>query len=616
MEKRNKTVERSPTPDDVGGIIPAKAGTHILPTGQIELHPIRKIQPHPDNPRTINKLSSKFTDLVESIRANGILEPLTVREFLQGNGAEALDACRKALGVRLVQVLSGHRRLEAAKVVGLDSVPIRSVGTIADDLAYDIVAMANLHEDLTPLEEGKRAATWLDKYGQDAKAVASKLGKSEHWVLTHAMIERNLIQGWKHEAQETGEKSARRDYSKWTAAHWVHIARLPAAIQEHWLQTIQKDYRFDPHDATAEEVGQWLETEKLFLAKATFPSGEWCAKCAKRTDAINQLLWQDPDVKGDSGDAVRCLDPKCWKAKEVKQIREAFRTQASGLRTPACGVRDLVPISLSEEPEHWEDRKRWQERMKPVKKAFGQDPVTADRITVVKEGAKGAVPGIVVAGRGKGKLQWVKIAPKKDQVDGYRWRPPTAEEIAEQKKEEEKQKRWQKVIKAAFKEIASAQRPTYSAVLLCCLRTGTLRTVARSDKKEWAELVKAHEAGHLETMIKMVLDAGWNFFRTHMRQKSNYCWAENDLPALLDLGPLFGIDANQRYHELAGDKGKKKELKDPKDPKDPKDAAKGCIEDCQNCELEVCAKTGCLVDQEGRKKNQQSKIKHQKSKKG
>jgi len=44
-----------------------------------------------------------------------------------------------------------------------------------------------------------------------------------------------------------------------------------------------------------------------------------------------------------------------------------------------------------------------------------------------------------------------------------------------------------------------------------------------------------------------------------------------------------------------------------KDPKDPKDAAKPCIEDCENCELEVCAKTRCLVDQEGRKAKKRKK---------
>jgi len=71
-----------------------------------------------------------------------------------------------------------------------------------------------------------------------------------------------------------------------------------------------------------------------------------------------------------------------------------------------------------------------------------------------------------------------------------------------------------------------------------------------------------------------------------------------------------GSDYGRRRSAGSGSAPKSKDLKDlkdPKDPKDPKDAAKPCIEDCENCELEVFAKTRCLVDQEGRKAKNRKK---------
>jgi ParB/RepB/Spo0J family partition protein len=536
IEDRKSENPERPLPDASG---PLTLAARL----QITVVPITDLSAHPDNPRTINLTSPKFLELVDSIRANGILEALTVRALPQTG---------------FLQILSGHRRFAAARAADLTSVPVRNLGQIGDELAYDIVAMANLHEDLTPLEEGKRAAVWLDKYKQDASAVASKLGKSEHWVLTHAMIDRNLIPAWKEEAvyvQKTDwhgyEVQGPRDYSHWTAAHWVQIARLPAAIQEHWLGKIQKCYPFDPHDASAEKVGEWLETEKLFLDKAPFPAlrdaGQpgWCHNCPKRTDAINQLLWQDPDVKGDTA-AVRCLDPKCWDRKVDKHERDKYRVMLeaavakSEIRDSKSEITKPVPISLVVPSGFdYSKRKQYDRKMSRLRKVVGRDLVTMDRITVVKEGAKGAVLGIVVAGKGKGHLQWVKIAEKKESGRAQADKPhePTAAEIKRRREME----RWKHVF-GAFKA-AMADRPAPGADVLLALwlwfevHVGDYGDIAKLQKS-----VLAAKKKYPDQPIRCIVEWFWDGLR-----QTWYLVDSEIQEAMKAVGPMLGFDVGAAY---------------------------------------------------------------------
>jgi ParB/RepB/Spo0J family partition protein len=489
--------------------------------------------------------------LVESIRRNGVYDPLVVRTL----AAPGPDG-------KSLQILRGHRRQIAAKAAGRDRVPIRNLGVVPDDLAYDIVAIdAYGSEPLTPLEEGGLVATWLDEYGEDAKAVAAKLGKTERWVRLHAQIDRGLIPAWKEAAVAGPEQknryghagAAREDFRKWTAAHWVLIARLPAKQQEYWLEKIRKDYRFDPHDATVEEVEGWLTCEKLLLAKAPFDAAA-CEGCDRRTDSISQLLWEEPDAK-DTG-AVRCLDGKCWERRAAKGRKEEFRVLAeAAVEKSNSRVPDPVPISMMEEPEGWSGRQEYAEKIKPVRKAFGKALVESGRIAVVKEGDKGAVPGIVVAGRGKGMLRWVRISePTKDSGRGGQ-RKPTAGELAKEARAKEKAARWDMILKAAFAEISKADRPVSTAVILCCLRAGAWPSSApgfdKETKKLWAGLLDAHKAGTLPEAVILILEASWSLFRAWAREKSRYCYVDGDLPRLRDIAPLFGIDPDARYQALA-----------------------------------------------------------------
>ncbi len=605
----------------------------VQAAGVVELWPLGRLVEHPDNPRALRRESPKFRELVESIRANGIYEALTVRELVDGK-----HQWRAALGITFGEVLSGHRRLAAAREVGLTHAPVRNLGRIDDAAAFDIVAMANLHEELTPLEEGKRAATWLDKYHENVEAVAAKLGKSLHWVMTHAQIERGLSADWKKALAEwagiTDPYRQRfvRVVERWTAEHWARIARLPAGQQAHQLEKFRNDYRYaDADEWTVKKLEELLKIDLLYLAKAPFPTGDGtkCAGCLERT-GVQPLLFGE-SVEEAAGAKERCLNPKCWQSRTQKALREEFQAKAQEisethvspgkgrkLLDPQLSIRaeQVVPISMVKPPKGYHEEAAYAATMRPVKRAL-KGLLEADRITLVKEGTKGAVPGIVVAGRGKGSLQWVKIA-EKEETRRNGPRPPSPAEVAKEKAKLEKRDRWRRVYGQAYRNIrtGSTMEPGTWEVLLCCVLTKSWpegrerwRTDAKNEKR-LAGLVKLAGGGvggkiKSEELETRILAECWDAFRADLQQSIgqidrtdvHHADMDYDRRTLSDLAPLFGIDLNHEYAVLEkaekAEKGEKAERGD-KSEEDAKAAAK-CVEDCSACTLETCAKTGTPV---------------------
>ncbi|MDD4934051.1 MAG: ParB/RepB/Spo0J family partition protein [Methylacidiphilaceae bacterium] len=107
----------------------------------------------------------KMAGLTESIRQNGILEPLIVRP----KGDE-------------YELVIGERRLKAAQVLGLESVPA-VVREMTDEQVLEAMLVENLQrEDLNPIEEAEAVKRYIETTKVDQKAAAERLGKSEPWI--------------------------------------------------------------------------------------------------------------------------------------------------------------------------------------------------------------------------------------------------------------------------------------------------------------------------------------------------------------------------------------------------------------------------------------------------
>ena len=122
--------------------------------------PAAEIRPNPMQPRRTFE-ETPLRELAESIRRHGILQPLTVR--------------RTAAGWELV---AGERRLRAAVLAGLETVPCLEAEV--DGRASALLALVeNLQRrDLHYLEEAEAIAAFLHQTGMTQEAVAAQLGMS------------------------------------------------------------------------------------------------------------------------------------------------------------------------------------------------------------------------------------------------------------------------------------------------------------------------------------------------------------------------------------------------------------------------------------------------------
>ncbi|MBP5858150.1 ParB/RepB/Spo0J family partition protein [Marivibrio halodurans] len=132
-----------------------------------KLVPIELIRPNPDQPR------KRFDDaaidgLVESIKSQGVLQPLLVRRDPgQANG---------------YQIVAGERRWRAAQRAQLHEVPVL-IKDLSDSDALEIALIENIHrEDLTVLEEAEGYQRLMDEFGHTQEALAKGVGKSRSHV--------------------------------------------------------------------------------------------------------------------------------------------------------------------------------------------------------------------------------------------------------------------------------------------------------------------------------------------------------------------------------------------------------------------------------------------------
>lgn len=128
---------------------------------EITLLPIAKIEPRADQPRKrFDEVA--LTELSESIREYGLIQPITVRPLASG----------------YYQIIAGERRWRASRMAGLDAVPVRVI-TADEQRAMEMALVENLQrEDLNPIEEAKGYKTLLNEYGMTQDDVAQSVGKS------------------------------------------------------------------------------------------------------------------------------------------------------------------------------------------------------------------------------------------------------------------------------------------------------------------------------------------------------------------------------------------------------------------------------------------------------
>lgn len=276
-----------------------------IPSGLIEDSPYQV--------RQIDEGSDSFKELVESVRANGLCNPLTVRKLNEDR----------------YELIAGHRRRRACDLAGMMSIPcyIRSVD---EEEAEALTCVENLNrEDLLPIDEALTVKAMLD-HGRSREEIAKITGKSVRWVYRREAAAR-LEAVWIEKAKKYSLSSKFLEFA----------AALDSTTRENILSK-----QFD--GTLWEDGGNLGMLEKLsMVAHRKLVAAPWmgvcpeeCNACKKRTDA-SELVAEDGEFF--------CLDAECW-ARHMAELadRTEAKCKAKGIPVKRVSEETLMEMDVEE----------------------------------------------------------------------------------------------------------------------------------------------------------------------------------------------------------------------------------------------------------------------------
>ncbi|WP_138513182.1 ParB/RepB/Spo0J family partition protein [Rhodoferax bucti] len=114
-------------------------------------------------------------ELAESIKAQGIMQPILVRKLDEADAAQHLGEGRKRA---IYEIIAGERRFRAAKLAGLSEVPVL-VRDVPNEAAAAMALIENIQrEDLNPLEEAQGLQRLIKEFGLTHETAAQAVGRS------------------------------------------------------------------------------------------------------------------------------------------------------------------------------------------------------------------------------------------------------------------------------------------------------------------------------------------------------------------------------------------------------------------------------------------------------
>lgn len=139
-------------------------GTLEEPEARLEEVPVTLVSPNPFQPRKLWN-QEELAELVESVKAHGILQPLTARK----RGAR-------------YELIAGERRLTAAREAGLTTVPV-AVREATDQEMLELALVENLQRsDINAAEAAEAYRRLTEEFGLTQEEVAQRVGKSRTTV--------------------------------------------------------------------------------------------------------------------------------------------------------------------------------------------------------------------------------------------------------------------------------------------------------------------------------------------------------------------------------------------------------------------------------------------------
>ena len=262
--------------------------------------PLAEISPSPVNPRK-DFSGDKFDELIASIKAKGVIEPIIVRPIAKQKTP--------------FEIVAGERRFRASTSAGLAEIPA-IIRELTDDEAYDFMLIENLQrQDLTEREEAESFAAYTKRHGKEAvKDLAEKTGIRPAYIRARIAalgLPKPILEAW--------------EKGKLHYAHLEQLLRLPGPTEQ--LKIFSEVKR---GEMTAQQLKHQLSGRQVLLSVARFDVKD-CAGC-RNNSTVQQELFGLGDAK-----AV-CQNPDCFKGKQAKWFKEhwAETDEAKKYKTRGC----------------------------------------------------------------------------------------------------------------------------------------------------------------------------------------------------------------------------------------------------------------------------------------
>lgn len=261
-----------------------------------------QLQSNPLQPRGVITPDS-LTDLVESIREQGILEPIVVARTPAG-----------------YQIIAGERRWRASKVLGLTKVPVVVKETTPQGMLEMSIVENVQREDLNPIERALAYRRLIDEFGLGTTEVAKRVGKSVPTVsntirllslpdaIKDALVAGVITEGHVRPLLSLGEHKLMLDVFKtilrdnYTVRQTEEYARKVKGEVQEKEPTHNKEILYIPEqDQMAKAIQEWLIDEVVKKVKVKIAQSRSKAKVlievtgtpeetTKKIEAIHQAL--------------------------------------------------------------------------------------------------------------------------------------------------------------------------------------------------------------------------------------------------------------------------------------------------------------------------------------
>ncbi|MGK0296747.1 MAG: ParB family chromosome partitioning protein [Gammaproteobacteria bacterium] len=146
--------------------LPADTGKPVENSNhELRTLPVDMIQRGPYQPRS-DFNNEQLEELASSIKANGIIQPIVVRQISNGKH----------------EIIAGERRWRAAQLAGLHEIPV-VIRKVSDAEAMSVALIENIQrQDLNPLEEAMGISRLLKEFDMTHDVIAEALGKSRSTI--------------------------------------------------------------------------------------------------------------------------------------------------------------------------------------------------------------------------------------------------------------------------------------------------------------------------------------------------------------------------------------------------------------------------------------------------